>query len=219
MNTCKTCWNEYDIKVNTLALFNELNQWANKITWYYCSLFAPAINLKYNCWIKLTVEDLIMIWKKQEDLGLLDRKMWGLGSDWINVIYQFVKDNSKKRNWTIPNLKVFKSYQTKELLKFIDKWYMFCLWIWVNKAFIEDKNDNGILDLADYDNYKWELFKHFTNIARWKNRFNGKKTWKYNKEYFIDSYAFNKKGNKWIFECDINEVLEDIAFNTKYIFY
>jgi len=205
--------------INTIALFNDLNQWAEKLTWYWCTLFAPAINLKYNCWIVLTVEDLTKIWLKQVRLWKLTDKIWWKWIDWINAVYQYVIDNAKTRWWTIPNLIEFHKYDTQELEKWIDRGYMTTIGIKVNKTFIKDAKD-GILDMfEDYKNYKWTDLWHFTNITRWKMRFDWTKWSDYNKEQFIDSYAFNKKGNKWTYKCNIKEVLEDIAMPTKYIFY
>ena len=206
--------------INKIALFNTLNQWAEELTWFWCTLFAPAINLKYNCGIELTIEDLKIIWNRQIARGKLDPDSWGKGSDWVNAIYEYIIENHEEREWKIPNLVKFKQFDTPELMKWIDRGYMAMIWIWVNKAFVKDAMWDGILDLfEDYVNYKWNDLWHFTNITRWKCRFDSDGCSDYWKEQFIDSYAWNKRGNKWIYKCDIKEVIEDIAMTTKYIFY
>jgi len=207
--------------LNKIALFNSLNQWALKLTWYWCTIFAPAINLKYNCWIKLTINDIMKIGLKQVKLWKLIDKVWGKWSDWIYVIYDYIVDNADDRWWKIPNLIEFKNTtkDKKELEKWIDRGYMVTIGIKVNKTFIKDARDWDIDLFDDYKDYKWTDLAHFTNITRWKMRFNWTKWSSYNKEQFVDSYAFNKKGNKWIYKCNIKEVLQDIAMPTKYIFY
>lgn len=204
---------------NKIALFNELNQGANKFSWYWCSLFAPAINLKYNCWITLTLEDLKIIWEKQIKLKLLDPNFGWKWSDGIKAVYNYVIENAEKRNWSIPNLIEFDNSNNIEVLDWIDRWYMVTLGIQVNKSFKADILD-GKLDLyQDYNKYKWTDLAHFTNITRWKSRFIWFKSEDFNSEQFIDSYAFNSKWNPWIYKCNIEKVLNSFDMNTKYLFF
>lgn len=203
---------------NTIALFNDLNQWDLRLTWFWCSIFAPAINLKYNTGIKLMIEDIIEIWNRQIKRGLLSKK-GGKWEDWVNAVLEYVIENAENRGWEIPNLAVFKIWNKDEISDWIDRGYMVMVWIKVNKTFVKDIKD-GIVDLFDdYINYKWEDLAHFTNLTRWKCRFDKNPCWDYNKEQFIDSYAFNKKWNPWTYKCNIKEVLEDIAMPTKYCFF
>jgi len=203
---------------NTIALFSSLNQWAEKETVYYCSLFAPAINLKYNCGIELTIEDLKAIGKKQIALWKLDPRIWWTWIDWINAVYNYVVENAEKRKWIIPKLIRFKKSDDLLVKDWLDRWYAIIIWISVNKDFVKDSIDWKLDMFENYLKYKWNDLKHFTNIMRWKARFL-EKGGNYNKEYILDSYAFNKQGKKWDYECNIKEVLEDLTMETKYLFY
>ena len=203
---------------NIIALFNDLNQWTEKETAYYCSLFAPAINLKYNLGIELTIEDLKAIGKKQIAIWKLDSKVWWAWLDWINAIYNFVIENAEKRKRTIPNLIRFEKFDDLVLNDWLERWYAVVIWISVNRNFVRDAIDWKLNMFRDYSQYKWIDLKHFTNIMRWKNRL-WDKAEDFNKEFIIDSYAFNKQWKSWNYECDIKEVLEDITMASKYLFY
>lgn len=203
--------------LNTIAHFNELNQGLHEYLWYLCTLFAPAVNLKYNCWITLTKEDLMVIAKKQVLKWLLRLDYGWSGEDWVNAIYDFVVENALHRGWKIPNLKVFKRYD-KEQYEWIDRGYMIMIWMWVNESFKSDILDWKLDLFDDYNEYRWTKLKHFTNLTKWKDRF-WNKTKNFNREFFVDSYAYNKKGNKWIYDCNLEKVLETFAYNTRYIFY
>ena len=204
---------------NTIAFFNNLNQGELELTWYWCTIFAPVINLRYNCWIKLTIEDIKKIWNKQIKLWLLTDKFWGKGSDWIKAVYQYVKDNADKRGWKIPNLIELNKYDNEKVLEWADRGYMILLGIKVNKNFPRDVIDWRLDLFEDYFKYKWNDLAHFTNFTKWKDRFLWSKWPKYNQEQFVDSYVFNKRWNKWIYECDMKKVLESFDMDTKYIFY
>jgi len=211
--------------INKLALFNSLNQWDNKKQRMMCSFFAPAINLKYNCWIELTEDDLMIIAEKQSKIKskrewqefLFDYKKWWYWEDWVNAILDYVIENSEARNWEIPNLAEFKREDKNELFKWHERGYMAIIGIKVNDEYYEDAKDWLIEEYEDYISYKWDIW-HFTNTMIWKCWF----SWDcqdYDKEYIVDSYAFNKRDNKWMYECNLKELIEDISMTTKYIFY
>ena len=148
----------------------------------------------------------------------LDNKVWWRWIDWINSIYNFVIENAKERKWTIPKLIRFAKSDNLLLNDRLDRWYAIIIWISVNRDFVKDSIDWKLDMFKDYLKYKWTELKHFTNIIRWKARFL-EKGGDYNKEYILDSYAFNKQWKKWDYECNIKEVLEDLTMETKYLFY
>lgn len=205
--------------LNTIAQFNDLNQWDEKETWYLCSLYAPAVNLKYNCWINLNEDDLKIIAFRQKAKWLLDMNYGWKWEDWIKAIYDYIVENHLERKWKIPNLKVFKSYNKIQQEDWLDRWYMLTIWIQVWKIFLEDVKDWKLDLFEDYNNYVWKDLWHFTNLTRWKCRFNKKGCEDKNKEQFIDSYSFNPKWNPWTYKCDIDKVLNSFAMETRYLFY
>ena len=203
--------------LNKIALFWDLNQWDKEWSRYGCTFFASAIGLKYNCWIELNEDDLELIAEKQYNKWKFNYKKGWYGNDWINAVLDFVKEHKNTRGWNVPNLITFKKEDTEKLKEWINRGYMVTIWIWVNKEFPKDARDWKIENYEDYKNYKWYGYKHFTNITKWTWRFT---LWKDKyKDLIVDSYAFNKKDNEWLYECDIDEILEDIAMNTKYILF
>lgn len=198
--------------INDIALFNSLNQWDRKETKNQCTIYGPAINLKYNCWIELTEDDLDII---AEWLGWLPN--WGLWIKWVNAVYDYVKEHAKERWWNVPNLATFYN-DDPELMDWVERGYMVMIGIKVNKEFLVDARDWKISNHKDYFKYKWNDVAHFTNIYRWICRWEDNCS-TYWKESFQDSYAFNKKWRSWTYECDIEEVIEDIAMRSKYIFF
>ena len=205
---------EYQInKHNKIALFHDFDQSDEEETRMMCSFYAPAINLKYNCWIQLTEDDLKLIARKQMTLWDFDAVEWGSWSDWVKAVYDYVKENAEGRWWDIPNLATTKT--DADLDKWIELWYAIIIWIKVNSEFYKDAIDDWKLNsFNDYLNYKWDLW-HFTNVARWTGR-NTESESNWN-EFVIDS--FFKHFNQATYECEIEEILEDIDMTTKYLFF
>lgn len=201
---------------NKIALFHDLCQNDEQWSKWACSFFAPAINLKYNCWIVLTEEDIKIIAKRQNSLGLFSYTKWWYGSNWVKSVYQYVKDNAEERGWEIPNLITFRD-EDNEVLKWINRWYACIIWIWVNREFGSDAIDWKIEKYEDYNKYKWTSFKHFTNLLTFTWRFT-KDPSEY-KDYILDSTAFNEKNQEWLYECDVDKVLESFDMPSKYIFF
>ena len=192
-------------KLNTACLFHDVNQWDEEITKMMCTIYFGFINAKYNWIIKsFTEDDIKEVAKSQHEKWLFDYKKWGYLSHWIKAVYEWLNEN-----WYSCNLS-----RTKDDIKVIDwleRWYSVWLWIKVDAAkFYQDKQD-GKLDKDNYEDYKWND-GHATNLIIWTSRwtFSSSSDWK---EMFLDSY-FTKSST---YECDINEVLEDIDMTTKYI--
>ena len=198
---------------NKVALFHEFNQWDEEETLMMCSFFAPAVNLKYNCWINLTEEDIKLIAKKQEEKELFSYTNWWYSKDWVEAIYQFVKDNATTRWWNIPNLATVTN--DTEVLDWIRRWYSTMVWIKVNKVFYNDLKDWIVEDFEDYTNYKWDI-GHFLNLATWTWRFTFKED-KY-EDFMLDNYAFSDK-RKNLVKSDIEEILSDLDMKTKFVFF
>ena len=193
--------------INTSLQFHNLNQWDETITKQMCTYYAPAINLKYNCWIELTEKDLKTIAKKDAEAGKFWFNKWGYGKTGVKSVYTYVKENAKKRGWKIPNLVTFWMFETWELNKWLERSYASVVWINVNKNFYLDIQDRNINNFEDYVNYVWNR-GHFTNIAKWLK---GDKH-----DMIIDSYM-----KKWgsTYRCDIGKLLNKVTMRTKYIFY
>ena len=199
-------------KYNKIALFHDLDQSDEVETRMLCTLYAPVINLKYNCGIIITEEEIKSIAKKQIALWLLDPKEWWKSKDWIKAIYDYVKENAEKRGWDIPNLAITKT--DSELDIWIELWYAVIIWIKVNGWFYLDAKDDWKLNnFNDYIEYKWTL-AHFTNIIRWNGRNTpSEDNWK---EYVLDSFFHLLWAT---YECNIKEILEDLDMTTKFIFF
>ena len=207
------------LSINDTALFPEINQWDRRFSQNQCTIYGSAINLKYNCWINLTEDDLDIIANRMVDDWKLRLDSGARGEDGVNYTYDYVREFAQDRWWKIPNLVIFKDYDLEKINEWLQRGYMLMLGIRVNREFVKDARDGKIEKYEDYKNYQWKDLAHFTNVCIWKCRFSSEECEWFNKEMIVDSYAFNKKDREWIYECDIKELLEDIAMNTKYIFF
>ena len=205
---------ELIIPINKEANFHSINQGDETETKQMCSLYAPAINLKYNCGIELTEADLKSIAKKQYSNWLFDYKHWGRWKHWVEAVYQFVIDNAQARWWKIPLLSKFKKHD-KEFSEFFEKGYAITVWFWVNSEFPDDARDWKIENHKDYINYKWTRLRHFTNILRWLGRWDDTVR---HYDLILDSYAYNKRNDSWLYECDAEEMVEDLLYSSCYVF-
>ena len=194
--------------INQYCKFHNLNQWDEDITKMMCTYFAPAINLKYNCWIELTEKDLKQIALKDFESWKFSYLKWWTGDNWIHSVLNYVIEHSEARKWTIPNLIRFDSLDWVRLKKWLKRWYAIVIWINVNSNFYKDvKDDLTLNNYEDYISYFWKT-GHFTNIAKW-TRANPH-------DIMIDSYM-----KKWwsSYKLNIDKVLWKITMRTKYCFY
>lgn len=198
-------------KVNKICLFHDLNQWDEEITKILCWLYWPSINVKYNLWIDLNEDDIKIIFRQMEiDWKIIDW-VWMLGADWVEYIYQYIKDNHKERGWNIPNLCIMT--EDSDVKAWTNKWYSVLIWIKYNDEFIKDIRDFKIDKFEDYKNYKWDNW-HFTNLIKYNCRgWECSDKWR---EFILDSYF--RTGGSW-YECSIKEMLEDLDMKTKYVFF
>lgn len=205
--------------MNTYCLFNELNQWWERFTWHLCSLYAVAINLKYNCGIVLTKDDIKKIAERQVKLWLLSLTEWWKGLDWINAVNNFLKEN-KDRFWELPTLIKFKKDNTEIFNNLKNHWFAIICWIWVNKEFPKDVQDWKLENFNDYKKYKWDYLRHFTNVVKWKDWWKEKPPfWRYyNHEFILDSYAFNTKDREWMYYGDIEKMRQTFIYPSCYAF-
>jgi hypothetical protein len=199
-------------KINDIALFHNLNQWDEVWSKMCCTYFGPAANLKYNCWIDISESDIKGIALKKEKEWKFSFKNGWRGSDWIEAILEFVKENALERWYKVPNLAIFKKEDEVELFDWINRGYAAVIWIKVNKEFYKDSRD-GSIDIKDYANLVWWI-GHFNCIAKWISR-GETNTEEHHKDMFIDNYMEKNS----TYKCDIKEVLEDLSMNTKYIFF
>lgn len=180
---------------NKIALFPELNQGDVSNQWYLCSLFAPAIAIKYNFWIVITEDEIDKIAKEQSRKWLLSYTTWGSALQWILAILSYV--NTKyKRKFTFESIKNNDYIKINQIL---ETWYALTLWIKVNHVFINDTKDWKIDETNYFKFTTWKTYWHFLNLVKWKDRFSWSKWPDYNKLMIIDNYAFNKKDRQWIY--------------------
>jgi len=191
--------------MNKFKLYNHiLNQWSRKDRLYQCTLYSSAVNLAYNCWIMLSLNDLDTICNKMIFDWKFVENYWAEWRIVTRYILNYIIENSINRNWKIPELKSFTL--NKDVVKYINQEYAIILWISVNKKFTEDVKDwtiNGI----NYFSFQWTDLKHYLNIINTNKR-----------DYMIDNYAFNTHKREWIYSCNIKEVLKTIDQRTKYMF-
>jgi len=201
---------------NKVALFNNLNQGDEEWSKMCCSFFAPSVNLKYNCNIELTERDIKEIASTQNALWKFSYTKWGYWSDWVEAVYQFVKNNARQRWWNIPNLAIFKPEDKNELNKWLSRGYSTMIGVKISKEFYNDARDGLINKYEDYKNYKWNIW-HFLNI--WT------RTWRFEREkedyedFILDNYVWNERWDKWYYKSNNEEVLEDLVMPSKYIFF
>ena len=177
---------KYELKsTNDISLFHSLDQWDEKITKMMCTFYSPVINMKYNCWIVMTEDDIKIIAKRQADKGMFSYTEWGKWLDWIEAVYNYVVENSRERGWKIPNLAIFRKEDEAELLKWYDRGYASVIGIKVSREFYKDARD-WVIDIKDYAGLKGKI-GHFTNITKWIGRWDPE-VMDYGTELFIDSY-------------------------------
>lgn len=194
-------WN----KPNTIARFHDYDQSDEEWSRMACTFYACAVNLKYNCWIELTEEDIKLIAANQAKKWLFSYTKGWYASDWIKAVYWFVKENAKTRGWVVPNLATTKT--DNDLDELIELGYAVIVWIKVNSNFYPAAKSWELTKLNDYTKYKWDIW-HFTNIAKNRNSWN---------EFVIDSF-FNLFKQS-IYYVDIDELLAELDLSTKYIFF
>ena len=188
--------------------FHSLNQGDEEITKLMCRYYAPDVNLKYNCGIILTEDDLKYIAKNDPyNKGRNEWwKTWGYGADWIEQVYKFVKENAEARNWKVPNLITFWTLDRNEMDEWLDRSYAVSIWIKYSKNFYTDlRDDKELNNFEDYTEYLWSSW-HFTNIAIKNNKH----------DMIIDSY-FDRKGSTY--KVNIEKLLDKITMRTKYLFF
>ena len=189
---------------NKFKLYNEqLNQWNDRSRFYQCTFYSMAVNLSYNCWIKLTKEDIDSIAKIQNEAGLFSYTEWWRWIDWANAVLKFIRDNSQTRGWKIPQL--IQLADDNSIMNYLNNWYAVVTWISVNKQFIQDVPD-WTIDTLDYKSLAWNDLKHYLNmiIQNWG--------------WLVDNYAWNSQWRQWLYQCDISQVLEDLTQHIKYVF-
>lgn len=162
----KSClvFNYIFMQINKIRLFNEvLNQSTSSKRKYACTIFSSAVNLAYNCWIKLSLEDIdkIIDWMVKEWTLILNA--WARWVDWTNATLKYVKDNAKSRDWVVPRL--IQIADDKEVMEYINNYYSVITWISVNRKFVEDVPDWKI-DTKDYALLKWNDLKHYLNMIK-----------------------------------------------------
>jgi len=192
-------------KINDIALFSAVNQWDDKKSRMYCTIYAPFINAKYNTGIQFTEEDIYKVADKQISKWLLSETKWGKLSDWVDAVIEYLEE----KHWKKFNLTISKD--DTEAQDWLSRGFAVEIGIKVNKEWFPDMSDGKIDKFQDYINYKGNIW-HATNICRWIGR-GDKNASDYWNEWFLTSYV-NKKS---FFDADIKEVLEDIEMNTKYI--
>lgn len=199
-------WN----KENPHMKFHGLNQWDEEITKKMCRYYAPAINLKYNCWILITEDDLKII-AKNDPYNKWKKQWWKVGwywKDWVEQVYKYVKENAEDRGWKIPNLIEFGSLDRAEMNQWLARWYAISIWIKFNSKFYKDvKDDKKVNNFEDYAEYLWKSW-HFTNIAKWI-RENAH-------DMIIDSY-FDRRWSTY--KVNISKLLNKLTMRTKYMFF
>lgn len=194
--------------INKHATFSVINQWDEEWSRYCCTFFANAINLKYNCGIDIEEDELKWIAEEQFKKGKFDYKFWGWLVDGANALYDYIKDTNP--------VKLTKFYKWDKLFdEYLNAWYALSVGISVNKEFTKDAVDGKIETYKDYAKYKGKKLRHNCNIIKWIGRWDTSIT---PVEYILDSYAFNKKNREWLYECDVNELREDLLMNTVQVF-
>lgn len=194
---------------NTYKLFNHwLNQWDRKESWHQCTFYSAAMNLYYNCWIKLEESDLDIIAKKQSEAGLFSYTAGWRWTDAFNAILKYVSENSRTRWWTIPKLITLLNDVDVRYYLWLD--YMVTTWISVSAKWKQEILD-GKIDVKDYKLLKWNDFKHYLNIIKDTQE-------KWFDISLVDNYFFNSKDRPNLYSAVQKELLEDITQNTKFLF-
>jgi len=204
------------IKINRKVCSNNphfpiINQWNEKETRNFCTIYAPYITWYWNSWIKLwdteekVEKEIKRIANIQIQKWLLSRTKWGKWSDWVWAW---------EREYNV-NVLILNKWQDRQLIKdLLSKWIALTTWIKIDIDFLIDSKD-WILDWTwnKYNDGKKTIW-HFTTIAGSNPDVVIFKWYKYS---FIDSYAFNKKGREWLYNFnDIDWFLDHVAMSTLY---
>jgi len=197
------------MEINRYKLFNHsLNQWDRKNTWFQCTFYSAAMNLYYNCWIKLEESDLDIIAKEQNEAGLFSYTAWWRWQDAFNAILRYVNKNAKTKGWTIP--KLISIINDVDVKFYSSKEYMITTWISVNTKWKEEVMDWKI-DAKDYKELKGNEFKHYLNFIKDSQE-------KWYDISLVDNYFFNSKDRPNLYSAILKELLEDIDQNIKFLF-
>ena len=204
------------MEINKIALFGDLNQGRRRESWYQCSIYSLAINLQYNCWIRLSEDDLDIIAHEMVKDGVMDLKVGAYMSDASKYVISYITKRQKYL-W-IDKLPEFKQYSNRtesDKIRELNKnWFSTVILLKVNNDFVKDSRDWKIERFEDYVNYKWRI-NHFTNLSRWIWR-GDKSVKKY--DFILDSYSYNEAENSWLYEVDAKEIFEDLLWNNSRLF-
>lgn len=185
---------------NIYQVIWDLNQWQLNYNWR-CSLFSFAHNLLWNTWIWLDYKDIEEIAKICKDKWLLTDDKW-----WYSKCFEIAFDFIKEKNLT-PKIRMIKTNTwTSTYQDLIKNNYAVRIWIWINKIWYTDIRSDWDIDTINYNDIKWDYFKHFlnytvanTNWLKW--------------EVLIDNYFWKHKSI--IKDVKLNE-LEKIMYPTVY---
>jgi len=192
--------------------FPIINQGNEKDTRMFCSIYAPYITWHYNSGISLwdteqeVEKEIKRIAQQQIDKWLLSKTKGWKWSDWVEAW---------EREYKV-NVAIMNKWEDRQLIKdLLSKWVALTIWIKADIDYIIDSKD-WVFDWEWNKMIDWKTFWHFTTIV-WTNPDVVNFEWWY-KYAIIDSYAFKKDGNEWVYKFnDLDWFLDFIAYKTIYL--
>lgn len=170
-------WLNIDKLPNVKSVINSYNQLEySDIYWYcLCTLYAPIWMAADNSWYKFSWTEREQLCKLRTEESDFDPSAWWYLSIWNNVVRKYLKDK-----W-VDLIQYRISTKTDDFKTILNKWYRINIWLTIWETFIEDMQDNGILNKVSF----WKAtYWHSTTIKKiWNN-------------YIIDNYDWEFKFNK-----------------------
>lgn len=170
------------------------------------NLLAASMNLKYNCWIHLSHQDILNIIQNMHNNELFDRYRWWNMSVSFQYVLEYISEKSKTKNWKIPKLHKFNKKKMTWEIQY-KKWYALILMIDVNPEFYNILCKWNIDEFTDYQQCLWSWEKHLLNIIKIMETSN-----------LLDTYFLENWLKDCLTEVQLKTILEESSLNYFYCF-
>lgn len=193
-------------KNQTYQKLHHINSSPAKKTKILNNLIAAAVNLKYNCGIHLSKDDIDEIVQNMVNHDLFDSYKWANIRVSFQCIIDFISEKSEKNNWKIPKIHKFKNNKTSWEINY-KKWFALILIFNLKSEFYDSLVIGEIDEYIDYKIHFWNWEKHATNFVKIMDSSN-----------ILDTYYCSDWQKDSLVEVNLKSLIDDNSINYFYCF-